>query len=361
MTVARVAKLREKLPELGVDAFFVSTPENRRYLSGFSGSAGYLLITQQHAILATDFRYIEQGGRQATDFRVHRIGAPLSWVVDLLKETGARKIAFESENLTVGVFNRVRDAVKDAGLDGEVTWTPTTNVVGVIRAVKDAGELKLIERACQITDLAFDQVTPTIEPGETEKAVAWRLEKVMREAGAEALAFETIVASGPNAALPHHLASDKPLRQGEPIVIDFGARYDGYHADMTRTICLGKPDDTLRKVYDIVLGAQLTASETVCAGMTGGQADKIARDIIDKAGYGDKFGHSLGHGVGLAIHESPWLGPNQENKLTEEMPFTIEPGIYIPGWGGVRIEDTVVMEKGRVRAISKAHKFENPR
>ncbi|MSP78700.1 MAG: aminopeptidase P family protein [Dehalococcoidia bacterium] len=357
---AGLGKLRAKLEELKVDAFLVSTSENRRYVSGFAGSAGFLFVTQTEAVLATDFRYIEQGAQQAPDFRIHRIGGGASWLTELLKQSGAKHVAFEAENLTVAQFNRMRETLKENGLE-QTAWTPTSWVIDQLRATKDAEELRLIARACEITDLAFETIAPTIEIGETEKSIAWRLEKVMREAGAEGLAFDTIVAAGPNAALPHHLPSDKQVQQYEPIVIDFGAKYSGYCADTTRTVCVGGTDDTMRKIYDIVLGAQLTASETVRQGMSGGDADKIAREIIEKAGYGDKFGHSLGHGIGLEVHEFPRVGPNSKDTLENGMPFTIEPGIYLPGWGGVRIEDTVVMENGRVRALNKAHKFENPR
>lgn len=361
MSKQRVDKLRARMAELGLDAFMVSAAENRRYLSGFTGSNGILFITAKDAALVTDFRYIEQSAQQAPDFRVVRMQPRVPWIVDLMKESGANNVAYEAENVTVAQFNRWRDALKEAGLESQAAWTPTSDEVDKLRAVKEPAELRLIERACEISDAAFEAVAPTIEPGETEESVAWRLEKAMREAGAEGLAFDTIVASGPNAALPHHRAGERQVRQGEPIVIDFGARYKGYNADMTRTICLGAPDDQFRRIYDIVLGAQLTVAETVRADMTGADADKIARDIIEKAGHGDQFGHSLGHGIGLAVHEFPRVGPNAQDKLTEGMPFTNEPGIYIPGWGGVRIEDTVVMENGRIRTISKAHKYDTAR
>ncbi|MBI4336831.1 MAG: aminopeptidase P family protein [Chloroflexi bacterium] len=213
----------------------------------------------------------------------------------------------------------------------------------------------------EIADQAFQQVASAIQVGETERSVAWRLEKAMRELGAEGLSFDIIVAAGPNAALPHHHPSERPIGAGEPVVIDFGSRYEGYCSDTTRTICLGPADDTFRKVYDIVLGAQLTAIATVQAGMTAGQADSIARDIIKQAGYGDNFGHSLGHGIGLAVHEYPRVGPKAEAALEEGMVFTIEPGIYVPGWGGVRIEDTVVLEKGKVRSLNTSSKSERVR
>ena len=237
----------------------------------------------------------------------------------------------------------------------------TSTFIDPLRMVKEPEELALITRAMEISDHAFQVVTPTIEVGDTEKSVAWKMEVVMREAGAEALAFETIVASGPNSAKPHHHPSDRQIKSGEPIVIDFGARYEGYNSDMTRTICLGEPDETFRIVYDTVLAAQMTASATVLPTMTSGEADGIAREIIEHAGYGEQFGHSLGHGIGLAVHEYPRVGPRSDDPLVDGTVFTIEPGIYIPGWGGVRIEDTVIMEGGSVRSLTTSHKHENPR
>ena len=356
----RLQRLRSELQEREMDALLVSTPENRRYLSGFAGSAGFLFVTQKDAILATDFRYIEQSARQAPDFEVVRIGRDLGWLVEVSGKAGARRIGFEGDNLTVAQHHRIIEALKDASAQERVSLISTSGIVEEIRGVKDPRELALLEKAAAIADQAFEEVAPTIRAGEPEKEVAWRLEQVMRRLGAEKLSFDTIVASGPNGALPHHLASDDLIQEGAPIVIDMGCVYQGYCSDMTRTICLGKPDDTFRKVYDLVLGAQETACATTKAGMTAGAVDALARAIIEKAGYGDKFGHSLGHGVGLAIHEFPGVGPNGPATMMDDMVFTIEPGVYLPGWGGVRIEDTVVMEKGRVRRLSLAHKRERP-
>lgn len=356
----RLDSLRARLQEAGLDALLVSTPENRRWLSGFTGSAGWLLITPSQAILATDFRYVEQAGQQAPDFQIVRIGGSHDWFPRLVKETGVRKVGFEATHLTVASYQALISALKEAQVEG-VSLQATQGLVETLRMQKDPQELALIAQAVAIADEALRQVAPTMQEGETERAVAWRLEKAMRELGAEALAFETIVASGPNAALPHHRPSDRPLRAGEPIVIDFGARYQGYCADLTRTFCLGEPDETFRKVYDIVLTAQLTAMATVQAGMKAGEADSIARKIIEDAGYKENFGHSLGHGIGLAVHEAPRLGPGSETPLEEGMVFTIEPGIYISGWGGVRIEDTAVLENGKVRSLTRLPKHEDPR
>ena len=354
----RLDALRAALHEQHLDGILITTPENRRYLSGFTGSAGNLIVTRDDAVLATDFRYTEQAAAQAPDFRVVRIGAA-GWLPPLAKELGVRRLGFESAHVTVAAHTALVKALADAG--NGVELTPTTELVEPQRALKDPDELALITRAVEISDRAFEQVAPTIEVGETEQSVAWRLEKAMREGGAEALAFDIIVAAGPNGAMAHHRADDTPIREGQPVVMDFGAKYQGYNSDITRTICIGTPDETFRVVYDTVLGAQLAASATVEAQMTGEQADGLARSIIEKAGHGDKFGHSLGHGIGLAVHEDPRVGPRAGNTLLDGAVFTIEPGIYIPGWGGVRIEDIVVLENGRARTLTKAHKREDPR
>jgi Xaa-Pro aminopeptidase len=195
-----------------------------------------------------------------------------------------------------------------------------------------------------------------MKAGITEKQVAWELEKSLRENGSQSLPFDIIVASGPRAALPHAKPSDRIIKDGEPVLIDMGARYAGYASDLSRTICIGSPDETFRKVYSTVLDAQTAAVSIIKAGITGHQADSISREIIEKAGYGEAFGHSLGHGVGMAAHELPRLGPGSKEILTEGMVFTVEPGVYLSGWGGIRIEDTVVMEQGKVRVLSHARK-----
>ena len=357
----RLERLRIKLKEQELDAFFVSSPENRRYLSGFSGSAGFLVVSKDAAVLATDFRYVEQAGQQAPDFRVHRISGGMKWLPELLVELGVKRVGFESGDLTVGAHQAIINVLKETTTAKEVSMISTSQFIDPLRMIKEPEELALISRAMEISDHAFQVVTPLIEVGDTERSVAWKMEMVMREGGAEALAFETIVASGPNAAKPHHHPSDRQICSGEPIVIDFGTRYEGYNSDMTRTICLGEPDETFRIVYDTVLAAQLTASATVLPTMTSGEADGIAREIIEQAGYGEQFGHSLGHGIGLAVHEYPRVGPRSDDPLADGTVFTIEPGIYIPGWGGVRIEDTVIMEDGKVRSLTKSHKNENPK
>ncbi len=356
----RIDNLRSMFEELGVDAMLVTDDENRRYLSGFVGTAGYLFITQESAVLATDSRYTEQAGNQAPDYRVDRITGRLEWLPTLADEFGTRRLGFEADNVTVQLLDRFKAAIAEsehAARDLELM--PTTGVPLGLRAFKDADELALLQRSIDIADNAFTEVAKTISAGDTEDEIAWRIEVAVRKQGAESLSFPTIVGSGPNAALPHHRAGDRVIREGEPIVIDMGARYRGYCSDLTRTVLVGEPDDQFKKVYDTVLAAQLTAIETIEAGMTGADADNLARAVIVEAGYGELFGHSLGHGVGLEVHEAPWVASRVESKLEDGMTFTIEPGIYISGWGGVRIEDVVVLENGRARVLSHAPKLED--
>ena len=354
-TNLRIQRLRQRLDEEGLDSILVSSAENRRYLSGFTGSAGHLLISADDAVLATDFRYVEQAASQSPGFRVDRIGRD-PWFARLAQEMGVRRVGFESDDLTVASHSALLKTLDDA--EGETPeLVPTTEIVQKLRAVKDSCEVELLTRAVAIADEAMDRVAPAIEPGMTEGAVAWDLERTMRELGAESVSFEVIVGTGPNGALPHHRADDTVIEAGDAVVIDMGASYEGYCSDLTRTWIVGEPDDTFKRVYDTVLRAQLAAEEAVTAGFTGGEADAVARDIITEAGYGDEFGHSLGHGVGLAVHEHPRVAANSEDVLEDGTVFTVEPGIYLSGWGGVRIEDIVVMERGRARVLSRAAKL----
>jgi Xaa-Pro aminopeptidase len=356
-TEGRVARLRAKFDDAKIDAIIISNKENRRYFSGFKGTAGNLIISADKAVLATDFRYTEQAGLQAPAFEVFQIRPQLDWMHELLSDMGAKRIGFEADEMTVSGLERIRKALNEAAGD-ETTYTLVpTNGIGVgLRAVKDAEELVLLSRAIEIGDNAFDDVSARIKPGMTENEVAWEIEKSIREQGAESLSFETIVGSGPNGARPHHLAADRVINEGEPIVIDMGCQYQGYCSDLTRTIVVGESDEQFKKIYDITLTAQLAAIEMVEVGMTGEECDLIARNVISEAGYGDNFGHSLGHGVGLEVHENPGVGARAKGKLEDGMVFTIEPGIYLTGWGGVRIEDVVVLENGRARVISNARK-----
>jgi Xaa-Pro aminopeptidase len=347
----RLTKLREAFTTEGLDAILITQPENRRYLSGFTGSAGVLLISQEQAILATDFRYYEQVEKQAPDFRLAKITDKFETVLpELIQQVGAKRVGFESAHLTVDQHQEWEEVAEDFAL------VATKELVEGIRAVKDENELGKIKNAIALADEALAHIVGFIEPGMTEKEVAWELEVFMRIHGAEKLAFDLIVGSGPNGAMPHATVSERVIRAGEPIVMDMGAMMDGYNSDLTRTICVGRPDDQFREIYDIVLEAQLTAEQNIRPGMNGKQADGISRQVIEKAGYGENYGHGLGHGVGLAVHEKPVVGRLSEDVLQPGMVFTVEPGIYLPGWGGVRIEDIVVMRGDGVEVLTQARK-----
>ena len=352
----RIEGLVAQLPEKELDAILISGPENRRYLSGFTGSAGYLVVSPSEAVLATDFRYTEQAAAQATDFRVVQARGGWDWLVELLKETGHKRLGFESQSMTVATYESILEALRQEEALAQVSLVASSGGAEKQRSVKDDAELAMLQRAIDASDAAMEAVCPQIQEGMTEREVAWRMEKAMRDLGADGLSFDTIVAAGPNGAMAHHQPSDRPIGRGEPVVIDMGARVGGYCSDITRTVVLGEPDDTFRKVYDIVLGAQLTAIHTVQNGMTGEECDGLARTVISEAGYGDNFGHSLGHGVGLAVHENPRVGPRSPDLLEPGSVFTVEPGIYLTGWGGVRIEDIVILGEEGATVLSKAGK-----
>jgi Xaa-Pro aminopeptidase len=352
---SRLQKLRPQFEEKKIDAIIISQPENRCYLSGFNGSAGYLVITAKKAILATDFRYIEQARRQAPEYEIFQtVGDMKDWFPGLVSDLNVKQPGFEAEHISFSLYRRLNDIMNKP--KPELKLVPVDGLVESLRAIKEPGEVEFIARAAEISDYAFESIIDTIHVGMTEQEVAWEIEKNMREHGSQNIPFEIIVASGPNAALPHAKPSPRAIQPGEPIVIDIGARCEGYASDLSRTICLGTPDARFNKIYDIVLGAQLAAMALIKKDMSGGDVDMLARTVIEEAGYGKSFGHGLGHGVGLAPHELPRLGPGSADRITDGMVFTIEPGIYLNDWGGVRIEDLMVMENGKIRILSKARK-----
>ncbi len=349
----RLARLRARLPELGVDGFLVSQPQNRAYLSGFTGSAGALLITADRALLATDFRYYEQVGRQAPLFKLVQVKRDLKEVLsEICRRTGVATLAFEADDVTVASFKTWQEAAP------ALHFQATEKVVADLRAVKDATELDALRRAVALTDAALAAALATAHPGMTEKDLAWAIESYMRTHGADSVAFELIVAGGANAALPHARPTDAPLLAGQPIIIDIGAKVDGYHGDLTRTICFGEPrdPDQFWQVYNTVLRSQMTAEAGIRPRLSGCDADALARDVIVAASYGEAFGHGLGHGVGLQIHETPLLGPSSKLTIEAGMVITIEPGIYLPGWGGVRIEDIVLITDNGAEVLTRAPK-----
>ena len=365
----RLSRLREKMDALDLQGFLVGAPvedmfhthaANRRYLSGFTGSMGWVLVTRDQAFMAVDFRYVEQAGHECHGFNVFKtVGGINKWLPQIVGETDltGKRIGFEPADVTVATFQAAKKAVDAMPAADRAKLLSAPDVVSQLRAIKEPGEIELLQRAVDVGDAAFETVSQRIEPGWTEKQVAWEIEKHAKENGAESLSFPTIVAAGPHGAMPHAQPRDHAIQSGEPIVIDMGVIVGGYCSDLTRTIVVGEPDDKFREVYDIVLAAQRTAEETVTTDMTGDEAHMLAHNVIAEAGYGENFGHGLGHGVGMLVHEAPRLARTARDELKDGMVATIEPGIYITGWGGVRIEDMVVFENGKARVMSHAPKL----
>ena len=355
----RVTRLRHALEKHELDGALISNAQNRRYLSGFTGSAGYLLVTPDDAVIATDFRYYEQSAAQAPDFRLHKVAGGFDvWAPGLFPGLGGKKLAFEANDMTFATHQQFKKTIAALPEAERPSLVPTPNLVESLRLFKEPEEVVALQRAVDLGDAACTYVMERVEPGWTEKQVAWEIEKYIREHGGDGLSFDTIVAGGPWGAMPHAYPRDRKLEKGEGVVIDMGCDVGGYMSDLTRTIFLGKPDDQFRKIYDIVLTAQLTAEEMVKPGMTGEECHMIAHNVIDAAGYGETFGHGLGHGIGLQVHEAPRVARTSTDELKDNMVFTIEPGIYVTGWGGVRIEDMVVLENGKPRVMSKAPKLQ---
>ena len=358
---ARLQRIRERLTEANLDALLVTNPHNRRYASGFSGSNGWLVIPAddgQRPLLGTDFRYLEQAAQESPEFEICNMqGSIEHWWGGLVKPFGRQRLGFESADLTVAAHKQLREINAKLSAGQRPALVQSGRLVEQVRARKDQAEIDVLRRAAQLTDDAFAHTARTMQPGWSERQVAWEIEQYARTHGAEAMAFESIVAGGPWGARPHARPRDERIQAGEPIVIDMGARVDGYCADMTRTIVLGQRDATFPRIYDIVLAAQETAAEMVEPGMSGRDADELARRVIRDAGYGDQYGHGLGHGVGLQIHETPYLGANSTDTLEPGMVITIEPGIYLPEWGGVRIEDMGLLDDDGFHSFSGAPKL----
>jgi len=347
----RLRKLRKELQAQELDAILVTRPENQRYLSGFTGGEAALLITTELALLLTDFRYYEQVAEEAPDFRLEKVEGKASAVLGrLVKEHDIHSLGFESTHVPFNQYQEWKKACRGTRL------VPLQDTVERLRLIKDQGELAAMKKAIAVSDAACDHIRQTLRVGMTEKEVAWEMESFMRTHGAEGLSFGIIAGSGPNGAKPHAVLQDRPIQKGEPVVLDLGAIVDGYHSDVTRTICLGKPDKKLQTIYDIVLRAQLAAEEGARVGMTGKEIDALARKVISDAGHAEHFGHGLGHGVGLAVHEGPRASPLSTTVFEPGMLCTIEPGIYIPGWGGIRIEDIVLFKKDRTVVLTQTRK-----
>ena len=347
----RLAALRQQLQAENREAILITNPINVAYLSGFTGTAGMLFITEDKAALMTDFRYLEQAAQQAPAYEVVDVAGD-SWkrLAELLHTVGCSMLAVEADHLTVDTYNKINAAV-----DG-ITVQPIISPVVRLRAVKSAAEIAAIESAQKIADEAFTEILSIIKPGVRERDIALELEFIMRKKGASGLSFTMIVGSGSRSALPHGVASDKVVAAGDAVVLDFGCIVDGYCSDMTRTVFVSKVSDKQRRIYEFVLEAQQTALAGLRAGMSGREGDALARDVLVKAGLGDYFGHGLGHGVGREIHEAPRLSVSSQDTLQPKMVVTVEPGVYLPGEFGVRIEDMVVVEENGIRNLTASTK-----
>jgi Xaa-Pro aminopeptidase len=349
----RISRLRERLERERLGGLLVSALSNVRYLSGFTGSEAMLLVTAQKTVFLTDGRYKDQSADQLAQSGVEAdfvIGKHSEQIKALERQTNAlRTLGLEADAVSWALASKLAEELKPE-------LKRTSKLVESLRVVKDAGEIARIERACDIADVALAQTKERLKEGVTEADFAADLDYEMRKRGAEALSFPTIVGSGPNAALPHHQPVERAIVEGELIVIDFGACFDGYHSDMTRTVCIGEPKGVSSAVLDAVAASQRAGLLAVKAGIRAGDVDKACRDSLVEAGYAEQFTHSTGHGVGLDVHEAPSVADGSEEVLDANTVITVEPGVYLPGETGARIEDTVVVTPSGFRPLTKTTK-----
>jgi len=343
----RRARLAARLGELDVEALLITRPSNVRYLTGFTGSNGQLLMTPSAPVFFTDGRYTQQARHEVPDLDRVTYGTGLT---EALAERSAdvRRLGFEAHDVSVSSHAGFARAL------GETELVATEHEVERLRWVKDQEELAELQAAQDATDRAFEEILELLAVGMSERGVARELERALFRAGADGLAFDPIVAFGEQASEPHHEPGNRLLREGDVIKLDFGGLVGGYHADMTRTVAFGAPAPELRKIHDVVRQAQEAGIDAVRAGVTGGEVDAVARSVIEDAGYGERFAHGLGHGVGLEIHEGPSLRRGGDDVLPAGAVVTVEPGIYIPSLGGVRIEDTVVVSDDGCRVLGSS-------
>ena len=352
--MTQLNKLQNAMKAIDLDGVIISSDLNQRYLSGFDYTDGYVLVTRTEAFLLADFRYIEAARAAVTELEVIRPeGSMLNGLKQLIADRGLARIAVEDATLSCADYRKFTDT-----FEGCTLCTGGSKLLSDLRTVKTPEELEIIARAQAITDQAFTHILGFLSPDVTEQDVALELEFFMRKHGAEGIAFQTIAVSGPASSLPHGVPSDVKLRPGF-LTMDFGAKVDGYCSDMTRTVVIGKADEEMKKVYNTVLSAQKAALDQIREGILCREADEIARGIIRDAGYGECFGHSLGHGVGMYIHESPNLSPRaaEDSRLVRGNVVTVEPGIYLEGKYGCRIEDMIAIDHdGTVRNFTKSPK-----
>lgn len=344
MILLKLQKLRTEMDEKNIEALLVTSPYNLRYITEFTGTSGLALVTGDRSFFITDFRYTEQASKQVQEFEIRKAKTNLlEEAASVARELGIQVLSFEQDFVSYASYIQYQDK-----MDAELK--PVSGIIEKIRMFKTPEEISILKTAAEIADAAYEHICTFIRAGRTELEVSNELEFFMRKQGATSSSFDIIVASGLRSALPHGVATDKVIEQGDFVTLDFGALYKGYISDITRTVSVGEPTQQLKEIYQIVLDAQVLALEKVGPGMTGIEADAIARDYIKSKGYGDAFGHSTGHGIGLEVHEAPGLSFRSQAVLEPNMAVTVEPGIYLPGVGGVRIEDDILItESGNER------------
>ncbi|MBK5515813.1 aminopeptidase P family protein [Bacillus sp. TH11] len=333
----KIERLRSAFDEAGIDGIVLTNEHSRRYMANFTGTAGVVLISKERALFITDFRYVEQASKQAVGYEiVQHAGLILDEVAKQVKELGIQKLGFEQDTLTYSSYVTHNEAI-------EAEFIPTSGLVEKLRLIKTSSEIKILKEAAAIADAAFTHILDFMRPGISELDVSNELEFFMRKQGATSSSFDIIVASGKRSALPHGVATNKIIEKGDFVTLDYGAYYNGYVSDITRTLAVGQPSEELINIYDIVLEAQLRGMAGIKPGMTGREADALTRNLIEEKGFGQYFGHSTGHGIGLEVHEGPALSLRSDIILEPGMAVTVEPGIYLPGVGGVRIEDDTIV------------------
>ncbi|MBT2574462.1 aminopeptidase P family protein [Bacillus sp. ISL-51] len=347
----KLEKLRNLFGQLGIDGILVTSAANLQYMTGFTGSSGLAVISGERAAFITDFRYTEQAKAQVKGFEIiEHSGSLIQTAADTILEFGIKKLGFEQNSMTYGTYASYHAVLNEAEM------VPVADSVEKLRLIKSSEEIKILEEAAKIADDAFEHILTFIKPGISEISVANELEFYMRHQGADGSSFDMIVASGIRSSLPHGVASGKLIENGDFVTLDFGAYYKGYCSDITRTVAVGEPSDKLKEIYQVVFDAQALGVQHIKPGMTGKEADALTRDHISAKGYGQYFGHSTGHGLGMEVHESPGLSFRSSAVLEPGMAVTIEPGIYIPELGGVRIEDDIIITEDGNRTITHSPK-----
>jgi Xaa-Pro aminopeptidase len=347
-------KILSKMNELEVDGLFLINNSNIRYISGYTGSDSYILITADKKVFITDARYTEQAQIECKDFII------LEWkknrcsleefIAEEVAELGIKRLGFERNYMSYDLYDRFVTKMPTVEL------IPTKDIIESFRYIKNDTEIEYIKKAASFADIAFEKILGYIKPGLTENEIVLELEYYLKKAGSEGVGFPTILVSGKKTSMPHGIPSEKKIEYGDLITMDFGGLYNGYHSDMTRTVAVGKVDDEQRKIYKIIKEAQQRGIDALKNGVVGNIPDQRVREIIGQAGYIDKYYPGLGHGVGLDIHEAPFMGIESKDILKTGCVVTVEPGIYIPNWGGVRIEDTVLVKDGEAEILTKASK-----